>query len=47
MVQGGKLFFDDYAWEPCAGVKKAVDEAFPESERVVYPANNTCVVVKK
>ena len=32
LVKGGKLFFDDYGWEPCAGVKKAVDEMFPTEE---------------
>ena len=46
LVHGGKLFFDDYGHEPCAGVKKAVDEAFPESARLLFPANCTCVVVK-
>lgn len=31
MVYGGKMVFDDYGWEPCAGVKKAVDEVFGEA----------------
>lgn len=26
LVPGGKMVFDDYGWEPCAGVRKAVDE---------------------
>ena len=54
MVPGGKIFFDDYCdantggpWEPCAGVRKAVDEAFREDQRTVFQANGTCVVVKK
>ncbi len=47
LVQGGKLFFDDYDWEPCAGVKKAVDEAFPENQRTVFAQNFTCVVTKR
>lgn len=47
LVQGGKMFFDDYAWEPCAGVKKAVDEAFADGQRVLFPALNTCVVTKQ
>jgi rfaE bifunctional protein nucleotidyltransferase chain/domain len=47
MVPGGKMLFDDYGWEPCAGVKKAVDEKFAEDERVVFPQSFTCVVVKK
>src|ERR1035438_5578954 len=29
LVPGGKMMFDDYGWEPCAGVKKAADEMFP------------------
>lgn len=28
LVSGGKMMFDDYGWEPCAGVKKAIDEVF-------------------
>lgn len=47
MVQGGKLFFDDYDWPACAGVKKAIDEIFPSEQQVVYPASHTCVVIKK
>jgi D-glycero-beta-D-manno-heptose 1-phosphate adenylyltransferase len=46
MVPGGMMFFDDYGWEPCAGVKKAVDEAFGERQRTVFAQYNTCVVVK-
>lgn len=29
LSRGGRIVFDDYNWEPCAGVKKAVDEMFP------------------
>lgn len=47
MVTGGKMMFDDYDWAPCAGVKKAVDEAFAESDRVVFAANYACVVTKR
>lgn len=47
LTPGGQMFFDDYDWPPCAGVKKAVDEAFPEIERVVYPHQYSCVVVKR
>ncbi len=47
LVDGGKLFIDDVPWPPCAGVEKAVDEAFkPEQQRRV-PDAQTCVVVKK
>lgn len=39
LVRGGKLFVDDYDWEPCAGVKKAVDEMFPPEEcnKYIHP----------
>ena len=47
MVSGGKMMFDDYNWTPCAGVKKAVDEFFDESDRVVYAGSYACVVVKR
>lgn len=47
MVYGGKMVFDDYGWEPCAGVKVAVDAAFSELERTVVAAQHTCVVVKR
>jgi len=43
MVPGGKMFFDDYGWDPCSGVKKAVDEAL--SDVTVY-APYSCVAVK-
>lgn len=33
LVTGGKMVFDDYGWEPCAGVKKAIDEAFANSDQ--------------
>lgn len=44
MVPGGEMVFDDYDWEPCAGVKVAVDAAF--SEKLLFPEQYTCVVVK-
>jgi rfaE bifunctional protein nucleotidyltransferase chain/domain len=47
LMNGGKLFFDDYGWEPCAGVKKAVDEVFSAEQRVEYPELHSCVVVKR
>ena len=46
MVPGGKMFFDDYGWKPCAGVKKAVDEAFSDNQRYVIESLYTCVVTK-
>lgn len=45
MVPGGVMFFDDYGWTPCAGVKKAVDEVFITGRRVVESLY-TCMVVK-
>lgn len=47
LVRGGKLMFDDYGWEPCAGVKKAVDASFAESERLVIQNQYACVVTKR
>lgn len=47
LVAGGILFLDDYGWSPCAGVKKAVDEAFTEAERRVIPSLHTCIVEKR
>ena len=47
LLTGGKLYFDDYAWEPCAGVKKAVDEKFADAPtKAIYPSLFTCVVTK-
>ncbi len=28
LVPGGKIVVDDYGWEPCAGVKKAVEDFY-------------------
>lgn len=47
MVSGGKMFFDDFAHVPCAGVEKAIREKFTEDQLVIYPALCTCVVAKK
>ncbi len=47
MVPGGKILIDDYGWEPCAGVQKAVDEWFKPNERRVVQSQYTCVVEKK
>lgn len=53
LAQGGKMVFDDYDWNACAGVKKAVDESFPDggdfkgSVVQYYRQNYTCVVEKK
>ncbi len=54
MVTGGVMFFDDYGWEPCAGVVKAVDEVFNErsvlagdlTKRIVQQLY-TCIVEKR
>ncbi len=45
VTPGGKMMFDDYGWSPCAGVQKAVDEAFPGDEKKALPSFS-CVVTK-
>ena len=45
MVRGGKILVDDYNWEPCAGVKKAVDE-FDAPKRVVQ-SQYACIIEKQ
>jgi hypothetical protein len=47
LVQSGAMFFDDWGWEPCAGVKKAVLEAFPQEMVRAFPFLYSCVVEKK
>lgn len=47
MVHGGKMLFDDVAWEPCSGVEKAINEFFSPEQQVRYPSLYACVVVKK
>lgn len=47
LVTGGKMVVDDYGWEPCAGVKKAVDELTTEAERHVVQSLYTCIIEKK
>lgn len=44
---GGKLHFDDYAWEPCSGVKKAIDEKFSEEEREINEQAYSCTITKR
>lgn len=38
LSQGGRMLFDDYGWEPCAGVKAAVDELLPNVKVAGYMA---------
>ena len=47
LLPGGKLMVDDYGWEPCAGVKRAVDEMFSEDKRWVIEPLYTCIVEKQ
>lgn len=35
MVDGGRIWFDDYGYPECPGVKQAVDAAFPEYARCI------------
>jgi len=46
LVPGGKIFFDDYDWLPCAGVRKAVDVVFAANQRRVVQSQYTCIVEK-
>lgn len=46
LVPGGIIMVDDYGWEPCAGVKKAVDDMFAENVRRVVPALYACILEK-
>lgn len=45
LVPGGRLLVDDYGWEPCAGVRVAVDEAFGERKQVIS-ALFACIMEK-
>jgi rfaE bifunctional protein nucleotidyltransferase chain/domain len=47
LVTGGMLFFDDWQWEPCAGVEKAIREAFTEDQWRAVPALHACIVEKR
>lgn len=47
LVYGGKLLIDDYGWEPCAGVKKAVDEAVDEAGLTYEIVNYTAIIVRR
>lgn len=48
MVPGGKMLFDDYSWEPCAGVKKAVDESLRDGwNMTVIPSSYTFILEKE
>jgi O-methyltransferase len=46
MVPGGKMFFDDWEWEPCSGVTKAVKEMFQADQRQIFAGEHGCVVTK-
>lgn len=50
MARGGKIVIDDYGWEPCAGVKKAVDEQCEKFEiclgKKIVQSQHTCILVK-
>ena len=47
LVQGGKLFFDDWKWLACAGGEKAVREVFQESDIKEFPSLYSCMVEKR
>jgi len=47
MKQGGIIIFDDYGWQSCPGVKKAVDEFFLDKlEYPCYLPTGQSVVIK-
>ena len=46
LVQGGKMFFDDWEWTPCAGVEKAIRETFRDDQIKVFQSLHSCVVIK-
>lgn len=50
LVSGGKLVIDDYNWEPCAGVSRAVDEFCQNNEitlgKKIVENLYTCILVK-
>lgn len=50
LVHGGKLVFDDYGWDACAGVRKAVDDMLTDTlcyDVRVIQSQYTCVVTKQ
>ena len=47
LVHGGKIVVDDYDWEPCAGVKKAVDALFPPEQINIVQQFHTCILEKR
>ena len=51
LVPGGKMIFDDWGWEPCAGVEKAVRQSLMEKcvgdDRIkIFQSLHSCVVTK-
>ncbi len=46
LVVGGRMLIDDYGWEPCAGVKVAVDESFPQGSSGMKVAGYMCTLEK-
>jgi O-methyltransferase len=43
LVKGGIMMFDDYGWDNCPGVKKAISEA---GLKVIMTADYQCAVIK-
>jgi len=40
MVSGGVMVFDDYEWKSCPGVKRAIEEYFGSTMRVIKEVEN-------
>lgn len=47
MVAGGKIMVDDWGWNPCAGVEKAVRAQFSEDQLQIVPGLHTCIIEKR
>ncbi len=47
VVPGGVILLDDYEWEGCPGIKKAVDDFMPDKPEVpIVTARYQCAVIR-
>lgn len=47
MLPGGTMVFDDYEWDGCLGVKKALDEFLSDRPEVpIVTAHYQCILIK-
>lgn len=47
LVSSGKIMVDDYGWEPCAGVEKAVWEVLPKDAKATIISNLYTLILEK